>query len=610
MKTILNTPISVMFLLIIPISNLAQSNADFFLPVSKDLNALQIAQRDKLAVLERGGRNKSIQLVTISNLPQHQREGYFIFKLPGVQERLISKATHIEIKSDRDFSWSGVLEEIPGTVTLISQDGELFGHIAIDDRKFELYPLGNELYALAEIDPAFLAGNECATPDQVDKRSPDPDSGYESSRFVDCSKHARILVLYTTNAQNAVPNINHTAAIALNQTNDAFRNSGIFGDAYVQAGMAGPFFLNFTESSNISTDVQLLANRTDVQALRTSHGADLVILLTGDNYGPYGVVRDIGPNDATSYAIVRATAASGAYTFAHELGHLFGGRHQQCSIYNNGGCDDTSGFAHGYGFNYGFLGLTKRSTIMHQLRDSHPRILYFSNPNITYSGQPTGTNNNNHNAKKLWDEALTVAAYRPYIGTLSASVDVRVHYPGFKQYTCEAVSVCGVPPHTYEWRISHDGFNYGSVVSTEGGFTSTNPVCTNVYVWLRIFSSDNQQADKFFTLSHMDEGCEDQRRRVEQEVLQNEGMDESLFSIYPNPAKDEVNIRYYLPETGPFRLGITDSYGKQVIFNDYGRLEYGWHDFSINTSRLATGIYIVKAESGMNATLLKVVVQK
>lgn len=609
MKTILKMSIGVMFLLTIPKSTLAQSNADFFSLVSIDANTLQLTQRNKLDILERGGRNKSIQLVTIANLAQHQREGYFIFKLPGVQERLISKATHIEIKSDRDFSWSGVLEEIPGTITLISQDGELFGHIAVDDRKFELYPLGNELYALAEIDPGFLAGDECVSPPPVEK-SDDSSSGYESSRFVDCSKHARVLVLYSANAENSVPNIINTAWLALHQTNDAFRNSGIFGDAYVQAGMAGPFSINFSETGDIWEDVQSLANMSNVQTLRTNHGADLVILLTGDNYGPYGVVRDIGPNDATSYAIVRATAATGAYTFAHELGHLFGGRHQQCSMWNNGGCDDSTAYAHGYGFKYGFLGLTKRSTIMHQLRDSHPRILYFSNPNITYDGQPTGKVNKNHNAKQLWDEALNVAAFRPYIGTLSASVDVKVHHPGFKQYTCEAVSICGVAPHTYEWRISYDGFNYGSVISMEGSFTFTNPTCADVYVWLKIFSSDSQQADKFFTLSHMDEGCEDQRRRVEQEVLQSEGMDESLFSVYPNPAKDEVNIRYYLPETGPFRVGITDSNGRQVISNDYGRLEYGWHDFSINTSRLAAGIYIVKAESGMKATILKVVVQK
>lgn len=107
---------------------------------------------------------------------------------------------------------------------------------------------------------------------------------------------------------------------------------------------------------------------------------------------------------------------------------------------------------------------------------------------------------------------------------------------------------------------------------------------------------------------YANEGCVDQRRRVEQEVLQSEGLDESLFSVYPKPAKDEVNICYYLPKTGPFRLGITDN-GRQVIFDDYGRLEYGWHDFSINTSRFAAGIYMVIVESEMKATLLKLVVQ-
>lgn len=583
--------------------------ADFFIQLSQSNVTLLIGQQKKIQKLNSGSRNKSVNLVSIGNFAQHQKEGYFLFRLPGVKDKLLSKAIHIETKSDRDFSWSGLLEGIPGTVTLISQNGELFGHIAVDDRKFELYPLGEQLYAIVEINPVFLAGEECAATREPTEKDSINKGENDNARFVDCSKHARILVLYTANAENAVPDINQTANLALHQANDAFRNSGIYGDAYVQAGMAGPFFLDFTETGDIQQDVQSLADISNVQTLRTNHGADLVILLTGNNYSSYGIVQQIGPNNATSFSIVRATAATGAYTFAHELGHLFGARHQQCSIFagNGGGCDDTAGSAHGYSFNYGFLGLTKRSTVMHQLRDNYSRILYYSNPNINYDGQATGHVSSNFNANQLWNEALTVAAFRTFIGTLSASVDVRVHYPEFKQYTCEAVSICGESPHTFEWRISHDGFNYGSVVSTQGAFTYTNPLCTNIYVWLRIYSSDSQQADKFFTLSHMDEGCEESRRRAENTFVNDV---QSTVTAYPNPAFSEVTIKYYLAEAGMVRLSLIDNMGKSVILNNYERLEYGWHNFTINTTGIPAGIYLVKVESSHTTDVSKVAIQR
>lgn len=76
----------------------------------------------------------------------------------------ISEANHEEKRQGNDFSWSGVLEERLGTVTLIFEDGELFGHISVDDKKFELYPLGEDVYALAELNVELLDSEECAAP--------------------------------------------------------------------------------------------------------------------------------------------------------------------------------------------------------------------------------------------------------------------------------------------------------------------------------------------------------------------------------------------------------------------------------------------------------------
>lgn len=609
--TIVNVLAIIGLLLVSQFESFSQElKTDFFIPSNREKGTLQGGQRTKLEILERNRQTKAVHLVTIKNLIDHQKEGYFGFSLPGFSDPIISKANHIETKSAENYSWSGILQERLGTITLVSQSGELFGHISVDDKKFELWPLGDDLYALTELDASAFTSEECATIESTDDKEYESKSGYENARFVDCSKHARVLVLFTANAQASVTNINQTAFLAVHQTNDALRNSGILGDAYVQVGMAGPLLLNFNETGVIQTDVQTLSNRSDVQALRNANGADLVILLTGSNYGSVlGIVRDIGPNDPTSYAIVTAGAATGNYSFAHELGHLFGGRHQRCSVWNNGGCDDTAGFAHGYGYSYGFLNLNKCSTIMHQLRPNYARILYYANPNISHDGQLTGTSNSN-NARQLWEQSPTIATFRPFIGQLSASVDVKVHYPAFRQYSCEAVSICGVEPHSFEWRVSYDGFNYGSVASTDGGLTISPPTCTNLFIWLRVFSSDSQQVDYFFTLSHFDEGCEESRIRVVTSTQEEEIEVDRGFSVFPNPAKELINMKYYLPESGRTSIVLSNFQGQTLIAQENNLQKYGWHDLTLGTTGLSNGIYFLKMKKGDRVTIRKIVINK
>lgn len=430
--------------------------------------------------------------------------------------------------------------------------------------------------------------------------------GITNGRWTNCALPVRVLVLFTAAAQAAVANINQTATLAITQTNTAFTNSAIFSSS-IQVSMAGPIQIDFNETANIAADVNTLAGRADVQALRNDNGADFVVLLTnGTNYGAViGIANAIGPNNPNSYVVVQATGATGTFSFAHELGHLFGGRHQQCNLFQNNGCDDTVGFAHGFSFG------SSNTTLMHQLRSGFNRQLNYSNPNVSISNNPTGIAATNHNSRQISESAPIVSAFRPFIGELSASAIVRKAFPNpdQEQYRCEAVATCGQSAISYEWRVSSDGFGYGGVLSISEFYTVTIPNCSLYYVWLRIYSADGQAANHFFTVGTPSGGnCIYARLAEISSILESEKQDEAI-RIYPNPAQSSVNTQFFLNGTESVSIDVLDMQGVKLI-NSTQNLELGWHTNKLNIENLSNGIYFIRIQKQSGSALRKIVISK
>jgi hypothetical protein len=141
----------------------------------------------------------------------------------------------------------------------------------------------------------------------------------------------------------------------------------------------------------------------EVHALRDQHAADVAILITksGD---ACGIASDIYASEDTAFAVVGQNCATGYYSFAHEIGHLQGARH------NPEADSSSTPFAYGHGY-YNEPG--KWRTIMsYACPAGCTRLKYWSNPNVQYSGVPTGTAALHNNARVLNETACRVANFR------------------------------------------------------------------------------------------------------------------------------------------------------------------------------------------------------
>lgn len=229
---------------------------------------------------------------------------------------------------------------------------------------------------------------------------------------------ADLLVVYTPAARNALggaAGIEAMIALAELQTDLAYENSLI--DTTVRVVMTRE--IDYQESGDAFVDRDRLAALTDgfmdeVHAWRDRVSADVVSLIveTLDACGVayFSVLPGNVPAPELAFNVVRADCASGNYTFAHELGHNQGARHNREVDPSN---DGVFPYAHGYQDPGGAF----RTVMSYDCPDGCPRVLHFSNPEVLYGGSPTGRPidqpDSAHNALTISTTAFNVANFRP-----------------------------------------------------------------------------------------------------------------------------------------------------------------------------------------------------
>jgi hypothetical protein len=189
--------------------------------------------------------------------------------------------------------------------------------------------------------------------------------------------------------------------------------------------------VTYAEASDSVIDRERLRDPADgfmdgIHALRDSHGADLVMLITetseDGNCGRAFIMDPVSADhEAFAFGVVKRECAADNLSFAHELAHIMSARHH----------NDPA--ATPFEFNHGFFQLTPSDgsglaweTIMSKRTDSDRKI-FFSNPDLEFSPtgsaetDPTGNAANADNHRTLNSTAATVANFRcssPRVGNV------------------------------------------------------------------------------------------------------------------------------------------------------------------------------------------------
>ena len=324
---------------------------------------------------------------------------------------------HAQRHDTGDTSWIAYVEQSGAAfraVLTYRADGALTGQINTARGLFQIIQFEDKTWVI-DINASGLGAGSL----EEDQRSFPTGSGKATAAVADGKPateraHAAIdlMVLYTHEpGPQPVMRASHLAAV----TQQAFTDSG----AFVDLRLVRTERVDYTDNNPNFTALQdLTRNRigTDVHALRSRYGADMVILLRpfhSSAQGSCGVSWIGGSNGlpltpAAGFAVVSDGFDDRyfchEYTFAHELGHAFGNVHDA----------DLSppGI---FPFSYAWAVPGKFATIMSYLFDVAPLVGKFANPAVacTEKGLPCGRKDIADNARTINLTAPIVAGFMP-----------------------------------------------------------------------------------------------------------------------------------------------------------------------------------------------------
>ena len=302
------------------------------------------------------------------------------------------------------FTWIGEAKAPSDDAVLIVKDGNVTGTIRTGSELYSIKPIGGGLHVIIRraqnrFPPEHPPEFEQRQKDPVEKFQPSP-----TADILDSVRTLRVLVAYTPKVAASFSDVDSFIKLAISETNLGYTNSQV----NLRVELAYVHQVEYTEAGSQDTDLNNFRTANDsimdeVHQLRDTHRADVCVLIIDD--ASYCGTSKVMATQESAFAVVHYACATGYYSFAHEVGHLQGARH------NTEVDDATTPFSYGHGY-YNAAG--KWRTIMSYdcpARDC-VRVPYWSNPNIKYKDSVMGTLEERNNTRALNETAPLITSFR------------------------------------------------------------------------------------------------------------------------------------------------------------------------------------------------------
>lgn len=309
----------------------------------------------------------------------------------------------LEIRSATDLTWRGKVREgsFLGEVVLTLRNGYVFGLIYSPEAVYEITAKGDR-QILVQLDQRLFpecAGDIKGDPAKAGTLSAAPEAAIDSGDRID------VLMLYTAQVKTALGGDTQAQALAqasIDLSNTTYRNSKI----RQRVRLVNVQETTIAQTGSLSSELTALRNNAGVGALRNTFQADLVAMLSTSNdaCGIGFLMGSVAGNPNNGFTVTSQTCAVGNLSFPHELGHNMGDAHNP---------ENGSGGTYSYSFGHWVNGSYR--TVMSYVNPCVAgcvRQPYFSNPNISFNGVPTGIHNSRDNARSMNNTADAIAGYR------------------------------------------------------------------------------------------------------------------------------------------------------------------------------------------------------
>jgi len=554
-----------------------------------------------------------LHLVSTGDVPKIENGNSITLSLPFLPCPSITfAASTVELTDGNNFSWAGRTIQhqdslcASGDIIIQKNEGLIIGQFTIDDNSYELFDLtgGVQLLIASSLD---LKGRlECATPPSITGTPPTVIGG-------PCENiKTKVLILYTNSTLDNTTDIIGTANLAVTQTNQIWANSEINNSLSI----AGIVKLDsWTHAPGTSAEVNNLKIDPFISYLRDDvYKAEIVVLLGPSYNDAYGVVADIGGVKANAFAVVNvSTATNGRYTFAHEVNHLFGGRHDN---------DPDPGTAHGRTFHTGFLNMfNKRFTLMCNLPEKKTRLTHVSNPDVNFAGEATGSSNEN-NAAKVNQMKNYVAAFYPDAPlSLYAQMSINNPQPCNTNGSASVTTKCGMGPYSYKWYSTNNPLNGAwQLVGTTQSIATFIPLSSygsysKAYKVVVTDALSNTVTYIKYSQSYCTEpqiwepidpnSVEGMNNNVQLADNRNEFLSIGAVpkaNIYPNPNTGQFTMELMGFGNEHVEISIVDLTGKYIVSLYKGDINGAKVIAAVIPEKLSKGIYFVKVKGKTNLT--------